>query len=213
MFQKPPIFWYDEEIRESFGIREDDLRGEYDPRPPSGAMSPFLGRRYDPEEIANAICFVSDCPEEEPDGRKVEPVRAFEVQTLPGATLHSESEEALVDQLRRLLTDRLPGISWDPRDISFGALRKYLILHARVPAPPDETTGQPMGLELYGELTSVGGVRLATPEGQAWREERNERQYSRSGSEGTGALLPVEGSLEIEILVATYANIENPSIG
>jgi hypothetical protein len=212
MFQKPPIFWYDQEVRDSLGIREDDLRGEYDPRPPSGAMYPFLGRRYDPEEIADAICSVSCCLEE-PDGGNVEPVRAFEVQPLPGATLHAESEEDLGDRLRRLLTERLPGNSWEPPMIVLGALRKYFILHASVPAPPDETTGQPMGLELYGELTSVGGVRLATPEGQAWREDRWERQYGQSRPEETGTLLRVEGPLEIEILVVTYANIENPSIG
>jgi hypothetical protein len=112
-----------------------------------------------------------------------------------------------------LLTDRLPGIAWSPPEIGLGALRKYFILHARVPAPPDETTRQPMGLEMYGELTSVGGVRIATPEGKAWQEDRWKQQCGQSRPEETERLLRVEGPLEIEILVVAYANIMNPSIG
>src|SRR5205807_1289331 len=86
-----------------------------------------------------------------------------------------------------------------PLLIGLGPLRKYLLLHQHVPAPPDETTGQPMGLELAGTLTSVGGVRLATPEGKAWLQDRRERQYGLSRPDETTGLLPVEGSLEIEI--------------
>ena len=212
MFREPPHFWYSQEDLDSLGMSGNDLKGGHDPRPASGAMAPFLGRRYRAEEIALALCNATDNLDD-PDPARVLPVRAFEVPPLLGAIFRGDGEEGLGDGLLRLLDERLPGIAWRPCPISIGALRKYLFVHLHVPAPPDETTGEPMGLEVCGDLISVSGIRIRTAEGEAWHRERREREDRQSRTQGTPGLLPVEGRLEIEITSATYANISNPGIG
>lgn len=53
--------------------------------------------------------------------------------------------------------ERCPGTSWHVERHLSGPIRKYGIVHTSIEAPLDETTGQPMAIEFYAEITRLDG--------------------------------------------------------
>src|SRR5262245_60006447 len=109
--------------------------------PARGAIARLLGRRFTAEELWD----------EDRHGEHDRPllalVRAYQVPALVRATFTMASSSELRPAVEHLLARRLPGIPWDTDGVSDGPFLKYLIVHASLPAPPDEATGQAMALE------------------------------------------------------------------
>ena len=82
--------------------------------------------------------------------------------------------------------------------------QKTFFLHTSLPAPPDEATGQPMALEIYGEAIRADSHDLSSEEGRAWFRDW---RWSRDRD------VPVAVPVTLHIDVATYANVRSPGIG
>ena len=159
----------------------------------------YLGPRHSNADL------VSEDFERTADSPEVCLVRAWPVPRLLGAPVAASDEAGLARVLETLLWDRLPGIDWRVPEISLGPLRKYGMLHTSVAAPVDETTGQPMALEIYGDVILLDGRSTS---GQWWTVR------------GLGIAeffttldRPLAGTLDIRIDVATYANVCFPGFG
>lgn len=155
-----------------------------DLRPVTGAMAPFLGDRFSMTQLDNEYA--------DDDERELFAlIRAYPVTSLVGVSLSAKDELNLPDALEALLGQNCPDIGWQvERDLS-GPLRKYGILHTSVAAPADETTGQPMALEVFAKPAM--GVA-------SWAQRRTERDQDAYTP------VPVE-PIELKMRAATYANI------
>src|SRR5262249_6049335 len=109
-----------------------------------------------------------------------------------------------------VLRERCPGIDWETPEVSDGPLRKYLILHTSVPAPPDEATGQPMALEVYGRLVASDEIDPNSPEGRRVIEEPWAPRGA--GPSHEERYPPLEGELALVLETATYANVRYPGV-
>ena len=169
-----------------------------DVRPSFGPMMSYLGPRHSNADL------ISEDFERTADSPEVCLVRAWPVPRLIGAPLASD-EAGLARVLEILLWDRLPGIDWRVPEIDVGPLRKYGMLHTAVAAPVDEVTGQPMALEIHGDVILLDG-----------RPARGDWWTVRGFSIAeffVGFDRPVAGALDIRIDVATYANVCLPGFG
>jgi len=151
-YQKPPLTVIDLDV-------SSGAQALCDERPATGLMQPFLGGRLRPQEIHDALLYVPDDPQK---GERVwiqtHLVRAFETYPLLGVTFDAPRQDAVGEALSRVLCDKLPGIAWDIQQCamaSLPALQKYQILHLSIPAPPGETTGEAMALEIYGPVVRI----------------------------------------------------------
>lgn len=177
--------------------------------PPRGAMAGYLGTRFSEEDLDDEDKVLEE------DRRFLPLVRAYPVVPLLGATFRVSTEAEIGERLRQLLALRLPGIEWSLQDgWNWGpAFRKYQLVHVSLAAPPDLATGQPMSLELYGRLQSVDGLRLDSPAGRAWSERRIDTFLQAQGR-NPSEMPPVEGTnFFIELVAATYANVQFPGAG
>lgn len=129
---------------------------------PTGAMAAHLGRQYTVAELDDEDKIMEE------DRRFLPLVRAYEVSPLLGATFTIRNAQEIGAALGRLLEEKLPGIGWQLKDQWLPAFAKYQLVHTSLAAPPDLATGQAMALEIYGQLWSVDGMLLNTPEGRAW---------------------------------------------
>ena len=156
-----------------------------DLRPVTGAMAPFLGDRFSVTQLDNEYA--------DDDERELFAlIRAYPVTSLVGVSLSANDELNLPDALEALLGQHCPDIGWQvERDLS-GPLRKYGILHTSVAAPADETTGQPMALEVFARPAM--GVA-------SWAQRRTERDQD------SYTHVPVDEPIELKMRAATYANI------
>lgn len=170
---------------------------------PLGAMQPFLGQQLSVDELTNSdnLC---DEPLE-----LLHRVRAFPVIPLVGAVFQIAHESHLSSTLFGLLRERLPGIEWEQNEISLAVLHKYLMWHTSIPAPPDAATGQPMAIELCGDLIRFNDISLNSPEGRKWQDAWLEKYLP---SEDKSQLV-LSGNLELNINVATYSNLLYPGVG
>jgi hypothetical protein len=83
---------------------------------------------------------------------------------------------------------------------------KHGILHNCLPAPPNETTGEPTGLEVYG-----WGERALAPGSGEWAQVWT--QWTERGSAESERPDGVQFPTRVSIEVATYANIACPGVG
>jgi hypothetical protein len=156
-----------------------------DLRPVTGAMALFLGDRFSMTQLDNEYA-------DDHERELFALIRAYPVTSLVGVSLSANDELNLPDALEALLGQHCPGIRWQvERDLS-GPLRKYGILHTSVGAPADETTGQPMALEVFAR--PVVGVA-------SWAQRRTERDQDACTD------VPVDEPIELKMRAATYANI------
>lgn len=171
-----------------------------DRRPISGPLAAFVGARFGVQDL-----FDLDRHEEE-DRDVLALVRAYPLPSVLDASLSSVGEAQIAEQIELLLGECCPGIEWrvGDRELS-GPLKKYGLLHATIPAPPDETNGQPMELELFAEISQLAGREIKP--GAAWHDRW------RSNHGDAYDLAPLNESLEFRVEAATYANVRYPGVG
>jgi len=167
---------------------------------PAGLMSSHVGPRYSVEELREKEGYC------EGDDVYLARVRAYPVLALIGKQLLIQRDTELPSAVARLLTEFMPDWKWDESQVTLGPFRKYFLMHAIFPAPKDESTGQPMALEIYGDLISMDGMALNSEAGRAWRTQQiMHRMENYLDTE-------VTGSMVIEIHAASYANIMFPGV-
>jgi len=136
---------------------------------PSG---PLAAHRAPRPLSARSIWLASyqcDSPEKRP---LADAVRAWQIPCLVGRRIDSAHSDALPTAIRDCLAEALPNVDWpivDYTRIGKGlhdghghtpdlVAAKYGFLHTLVPTPPDDATGEPMILELYGPIVEIDGV-------------------------------------------------------
>jgi hypothetical protein len=181
---------------------------EPDARPPAGPMAQYVTHRFTVEELAaheENIIVAEDAP------HLFELVRAFEVSGVAGGRFTAPSPDQLAPCLERFLCERLPVFEWQVPSVYLGPLWKYLILHDDFPAPPDTATGQPMHLEVAGEIVRIGGLEI----GRDFDREEGEPIYLHwshyYASPVQSGDADIVRPLEIEITAATWANVQSSS--
>jgi hypothetical protein len=187
----------------------DALPLAYDARPVMGWMAPFVGYRYTEEEVWQFYRRYAQVHKSEEEYLRplAARIRAFDVPILKGAEVQISRLAELPDAVYDLLSMRLPGLQWNARQEAWrlqhmtGVVKKYAHLHTTLRAPNDETTQQPMVLELFGRITSLNGQ----PVGRGWF---GPRQADRAAEDAVFL-----GELRIQLERATYANTASPGIG
>lgn len=172
-----------------------------DDRPVTGAMAPFLGKRYSVEEVWKG--YLQSQPERVDDiyHHLAPTIRAYAAPSLEGLEFTTTNIHDMAQVLQEMVARNLPTIAWEPLVMDTGAIKKYGIVHVLMPAPIDETTGDAMILEIFGMLLHANH----RPAGRLWFEE-----YKIPGKDGD--LLEFD-EITAKVQVATYANTIFPNIG
>jgi hypothetical protein len=167
--------------------------------PPGGPMAAHLGDR-----IPRSKLFDGD---ERLAWKLAIRVRAWRVRSLIGTAFVAVDDR----DIPRALEVHVQGILglpvFVPRDRTLGGARKFLHLHVSAPTPPDPNTGQPMFLELYGNMAIVGDHDLRTVEGGIWRVRRYRNGFS------SHELPELPGPIVIRLASATWSNVSYPGAG
>jgi len=152
---------------------------------PAGPMQPFVSERFQYPWTKLA---------------------AWNVLPLIGAVFEVDSANDIPRALRVLLASALPGLDWWVPEVWGTPFNKYGILHGRLPAPPDETTGEAMAIEIYGMAE-----RAVETGSEEWSIRRREalRIDPRLGAQPYGVRLPTA----VMIRVATYSNVGGLGFG
>jgi hypothetical protein len=168
---------------------------------PTGAMAEYLGPAYGWETVYDLDRF------DETDLTKIkQSVHAYPVLPLIGKTFAIQHEKDLERSFNQLVQQQLPTITWEPFSIRTGAFRKYLLVHFQIPAPPEQTTDQAMGLEIYAKPQKINGALTGSAQYQ--------QLFLDHLFASTAANWPeVIGDFEMQIEQATYSNISYPSVG
>lgn len=167
---------------------------------PQAPIAARLGERVDEATLASVEQH-ADLPPE-----VIERIVAWPLPALLGATLELVDLRDAARALQQLLRERLPEIDWQVPDDLDGPLARYLMLHTSLAAPPNDAVPEPMALEVYAPCVSVDGVRLDTPEGEAWYRGFLAREARHGG-------LHALGRLRFEVRAATWSNISYPGVG
>jgi hypothetical protein len=176
-----------------------------DSRRVTGLMADRIGAQYSTAQLLAA----EEYPEYLTDAQReaVTTTRAFPVTSLVGARLEADDEGDVAGQLEALLRYRCPGFDWQIERDLHGPLRKYGILHTSIAAPPDETTSQPMMVELSGSVIQLAQHDLDDENGTTWIDLR---LWGKSSDERD---VPISEPMTLRIDAATYANVPFPGIG
>jgi hypothetical protein len=138
------------------------------------------------------------------EARALRRVRSFDVPAVRGHITASH-EDAFHDALVVFLRGRL-GLELVPDDQRW-ALRKALLIDCAIPAPPDETTGDAMALQLYGRILAYDGIAQRTPAWELYFDAETRRR--EAGMEPMHLTSP----FTVGIVAATYANCLMPAVG
>jgi hypothetical protein len=173
-----------------------------DARLPGGPMARYVERRFTSAELAaheDNIVVAEDAP------HLFELVRAFEVKGIAGGRFTAPTVDDLAPCLQRFLRERLPVFEWEVPDLYLGPLWKYLILHDHVLGPPDATTGQPMGLEFWGQVLRIGQFSVAWADPMSdWWDSWRAYQWKAAGRH-----VELARPVEVEMVAATWANFRS----
>jgi len=171
-------------------------------------MAAYLGSLLSPQEIHKSQSWMSRSlvrgivsPRPKIIDSVLRFVRAWRVPRLLGLIVECEGEDLVGPSLATVLAQTMPGTHWHVGDLT-GPLRVHGILHAVLVAPSDETTGQPMVLEISGAVTQADRYHEGLH--RSFMLQRCEDLRVRDPSELLA--VPVTGPLKIRIDSATYSN-------
>jgi hypothetical protein len=197
-----------------------------DRRPVRGGMARYVGVQHEIEALYRNPCFemidafslwddrVEPTPEELASLARV---RAFHVPVLIGIRIEAPCARAFPEALRASLRSHCPGIAWEVPEEAAWPLPRFLFFNVAVAAPIDETTGQPMALELFGRVEAAFGARLDTAAGQAWLRQyqawRDERRDGDPAPDMNQALALLDTPLQVLVATANYANVQCTGVG
>lgn len=190
---KPPNLW-----------NPDHPAKPADHRPVTGPMAPYVGTQYSAEEVWHFYCRHAEevYPGEEVTLQPLAArIRAFDVPRLAGTTFTVERLGDTASALGALLREHLPNIHWESH-IRLSRIKKYGLVHEILPAPMDETTQEPMVLEVYGHLIEVNGQ----PAGRGWFQQFHTDNEAAEDEAMIGLFI-------FRLKQATYANTRTPGIG
>ena len=175
---------------------------------PAGPMAPYLGRRLVvPAHHEEALV-------DQAEIRARRRARCYEVAALSGATFECGAADQAGPRLAALLDQTVPVGDWKTlrRDWT-PVLAKVFLMHAALPAPPDEATGELMFLEICATLQSVDGETLDSPAGQEW-VDRQRIAFREGMNSQPPRIAPWAGSrFGMKVVAANYANIRYPGVG
>lgn len=167
-----------------------------DRRAVTGPMARFLGERLTYEQLLDNEYAIG------PSERGLAFARAYPVPTLVGAVLVAGDPSDMRATLEALLGERLPGVPWR---LDFNVrLNRYGLLHTSVSGPADETTGQPMALELCGQVVQADPTPQSATS-RLWHVFGRSSRWAETVADTDG--------IRIRIAVATYANLMFTGIG
>lgn len=172
---------------------------------PLGKMSQYLGEKHSWQTLYDEDYYDSkDIP-------KLKRIRAYSISRLVGQKIQVFHQNQISTAMYELIRGILPEMDWEPFELGRGAFQKYYIVHFDIPAPPDELTQQPMGLEIYAKLATVDGNPLDSEAGRAWMDERYLLRMKAERAEQEWPELT--GNFEVVVKTATYSNIRYPGVG
>jgi len=174
---------------------------------PEGIMRPYLGERY-AKDVIFAAEFEEFCDEDdEALYRRCENyLLAYDVPSLIGEFVIDDIDD-ISDALLTYLRSRIPGVDWTVKSDWEGGMQKYLLIHDSISAPKDVRTGQPMMLELFGDVSSSGLTQDKSTELENYATAARNALYA-----GTPPpKLPKRTTISIS--VATYSNVCFPGVG
>lgn len=137
-------------------------------------------------------------------------VRSYELPHLIGGEVRADGEAEFPAALAAHLATAL-ATSWSISEEACWPLRKMLFFTAALAAPPDETTGAPMVLQLYGPVVEYDGVTRGTPAWKEWFAATSARVIAQLDADEP--LTPLAAPFTVRIETATYANCLSPAVG
>ena len=194
-YQLPPLVWHVLPMPWG-GNRPLEPIPDLGADQPSGAMASHLGRRLSPQELRKGISshFDEDPAWTERDYAKI---WAYELPELVGSEVRAWRADQLPSALASRLTETLD-VECHLSDGFGGALGKYGILDATVPAPPFCPEGAPMAIQIFGPISRVGEHEVIGV--SDWVGLRHDRELASR-------------SCTVRIAAATYANLCGLGIG
>ena len=113
-----------------------------------GLMAPYVGRRYALPDLSAGL---QKPPEQRPFFGEI---CAYEIPALTGVPLNYSSKANLLSGLRALWQQALPSVPVPVDfDTALAPFEKYGIIHGAFEGPRDESTGDLMVLEIFGEVS------------------------------------------------------------
>lgn len=167
------------------------------PRRPKGPLRAHVGRRIDVKGHVEVARLLYTAPE------AFDAVTAWPVLALTGATFEVESTAGIPVAMRKLLSETLPGLDWWVPTHWKNGFEKGGILHNTLPAPPNDATGEPMAIEIYGMADRCYGTKEHDEFCRAWQASGSPEE-----TRPIGVLFPTS----VTIFEATYANIRFPGV-
>jgi hypothetical protein len=161
-----------------------------------GLLAERTGRPYSRAQLAES---------EYVRREEIDATRAYPVPALLGFVVAVPTEADLPAALETALRERVCAFDWRVESRIVDALRKYAIFHTSIDAPVDERRGEPMWLELAGDLLMFDGEPIGD---RRWFDIRP--MGARADDELATAL---PGPIEVRINVATYSNNRHPGVG
>jgi hypothetical protein len=179
---------------------------------PGLPMAPFIGERIAEEQLYDEDRFSGD-----EEVSALRHVFAYPVLTLISQSITIDQPEDIGPTLRQLLARQLPDIDWWVPDGWSGPFVKYAIIHASIPAPPSQGSGEPMALELFGEVSHVTAFDISTQQGSElfseWVLRNRRRVWGQEDPEEATTFIPSPGRITITLRAATYSNLQYPGVG
>lgn len=170
---------------------------------PTGLMASYLGRRYEAREFYDEDRYnVEEIP-------LLGRIRAFNVPHLIGQRFSASNDVELIKVFPNFLNAQFHGfkLHWhDGGYFPLARLRKYLFLHESVAAPLDQSTSQPMSLEIFKRVIRFGDADLTDPQ----KQQEFDMWSMNNAKDGERPALEQELVLEIQTVV--YSNLSHSGV-
>lgn len=146
---------------------------------------------------------------DERDWPLLDRVRAWSVPCLMETTFTAPHPLGALAACLQHLTAIFPTATWGVAPDAgvyplVGALQKYGLFRAHVPAPPEMVTNQPMEVEIAGRITHLNGATIRSAAGQRLWAQLYAAPWEYQDATVHAHWLD---SMEIQVFQATYANL------